>query len=182
MGVPSEPEKAVLIVGLLAGDAADLVAARGELESAYGSVSDASEVWPFAQTHYYEDELGTSASRQFLAFAEPFALDKLVDVKLATNALEIDLARRAGRDDEHRVVNIDPGYMTIGALVLATTKPAAHRIYLARGIYAEVTLRYESRAWRAWPWTYPDYAVGTYHPFFTGIRNGLKRRLRERSQ
>ena len=73
-----------------------------------------------------------------------------------------------------RPVNIDPGLITPAKLILATTKDHAHRIYLGRGIHAEVTLRYVGRKWTPWPWTYPDYAAPTYHSFFDQVREMLK--------
>ena len=42
-------------------------------------------------------------------------------------------------------------------LVLASTKDHAHRIYLSRGIFAEVTLHYQHRGWRHHEWTFPNY-------------------------
>jgi hypothetical protein len=42
-------------------------------------------------------------------------------------------------------------------LVLATGKNCAHRIYLDRGIYADLTLVFHQKAYRPLPWTYPDY-------------------------
>jgi hypothetical protein len=75
------------------------------------------------------------------------------------------------------VVNIDPGYLTLSKVVLATTKDYSHRLYLRDGIYAEVTLHYEAGAWRPWPWTYRDYASGQYLDFFERVRESLKQQL-----
>lgn len=178
MGDAHEPEKVTLICGLLAGDPALLPAARAGLVEAFGALDATSAVWPFATTEYYAAEMGPAIVRQFVSFADPFAMDRLAEVKLATNALEREIARAQGGDRPARPVNLDPGYVTLGSLVLATTKDRAHRIYLGRGIFAEVTLGYEAGGWRAWPWTYPDYAAPTYHPFFTQVREDLKRRRR----
>jgi hypothetical protein len=72
-----------------------------------------------------------------------------------------------------RPVNIDPGYVDLGKLVLATTKDRAHRIYLQHGIYAEVTLQYAREAWQVSPWTYPDYREPRYHAFLSAVRERL---------
>ena len=178
MGAPVEPPSAVLIAGILVGDRDLLPEVRCELERTIGPMACASDVWPFGATHYYADELGENVWRQFVAFTEPFALDRLAEVKLATNALEQALALHSHRAPDCRPVNLDPGYVTLTALVLATTKPRAHRIYLSRGIHAEVTLNFESGAWRAWPWTYPDFAVDTYHAYLSRVRGLLKARRR----
>jgi hypothetical protein len=52
---------------------------------------------------------------------------------------------------EPRPLNLDPGYLTEAKLVLATTKDRNHRLYLDRGIFAEVTLCYQrgGSGWRA---------------------------------
>ena len=67
-------------------------------------------------------------------------------------------------------MNIDPGYLTQAKLVLASTKDHAHRIYLDRGIFAEVTLFYKDRHWQHRDWTFPDYRRADYHAFFDECR------------
>lgn len=178
MGEPQEPLRVKLIAGLLVGDESLLARARESLAEQFGVIESVSDVWPFVMTQYYEKELGSRICRQFVSFAEPFAMDGIADVKLATNALERRLASELGRPPDERPVNIDPGYITLGSLVLATTKPQSHRIYLGRGISAEVTLGYESGGWRAWPWTYPDFAASTYHAFLSEVRENLKQQRR----
>jgi hypothetical protein len=54
-------------------------------------------------------------------------------------------------------LNLDPGVLSLGKFLLATTKDQAHRIYLCDGIFAEVTLRFEAGEFVPWPWTYADY-------------------------
>ena len=67
-------------------------------------------------------------------------------------------------------MNFDPGYITAAKLVLASTKDHAHRIYLQRGIYAEVTLAFRHRQWQPLDWTYPDYRREDYQQFFSQCR------------
>ena len=71
-------------------------------------------------------------------------------------------------------LNLDPGYVTLAKLVLASTKDHAHRIYLADCIYAEVTLSYRGGAWQPFEWTYPDYRRADFHVFFTRCRELLR--------
>jgi hypothetical protein len=56
-----------------------------------------------------------------------------------------------------RPINIDPGYMSMTKLVLASTKNREHRLYLREGIYAEVTLAFRDQRWQPMGWTYADY-------------------------
>ena len=77
---------------------------------------------PFTQTAYYNKEMGQPIARRILSFSRPLALDGLPEIKLATNALENERAR-----DGRRLFNLDPGYITLERLVLATGKNFSHR-------------------------------------------------------
>ena len=98
---------------------------------------------------------------------------RLPAIKLETNALEREMS-----EDGARRVNIDPGYVSLGKLVLASTKDHAHRLYLGQGIYGEVTLAFQQGRFRPWPWTYPDYAREDYCALFDQIRARYKAQLR----
>ena len=93
---------------------------------------------------------------------------RLADIKRQTNAWEAEYAA-LGLHPEPRPLNLDPGYITLAKLVLASTKDHAHRIYLGDGIYAEVTLAYRDRRWQPLEWTYPDYRRDDYQQFFTDV-------------
>jgi hypothetical protein len=101
----------------------------------------------------------------------------LAAIKLSTNDLE-----RAWSVDGRRRVNLDPGYVSLSKLVLATTKNHGHRVYLRDGIYAEVTLRYREGAFCPWPWTYPDYATAAYCALFGQIRRRYVAQLHGRTE
>jgi hypothetical protein len=130
-------------------------------------VALASEPYAFDQTRYYERSMGAGLRKQLWAFAEPVGPDRLPAIKLATNALERELA---GGRPEARPINLDPGYLALGKFVLATTKDQAHRLYLRDGIFAEVTLQYQDGAYRPWPWTYADYRLPEVLAFLAEAR------------
>ncbi len=167
-----QPKQAKLIVGLLAARTQWLDDARAMLEALYGSVDIAGEVIPFTFTDYYRSEMGPALLRQFLAFDRLITPDELAPIKKRTNQLEDELAERF--TDAPRPVNIDPGYVELAKLVLASAKDFAHRIYLADGIYAEVTMQYHSGKWESLPWTFPDYGSGRYDAFLNAARLRLK--------
>jgi hypothetical protein len=110
----------------------------------------------FTETDYYADSMGAGLEKQLFAFRDLVPADRLAEVKLRTNALEEAVAAEQTYD-VRRPLNLDPGLLDAGKLVLASTKDHAHRIYIGRGIFAEVTLHFRDHEWRPWPWTYPDY-------------------------
>ena len=85
----------------------------------------------------------------------------------------------AAREDYLRALNIDPGYLTLAKVVLASTKNHAHRLILSKGIYGELTLSFRGRGYQAMPWTYPDYRREDYLEFFCAVRAHLADRSRE---
>ncbi len=127
-----------------------------------------------SETRYYETEMGAELKKQFLVFDGLFDPQQLPQRKLESNQLEEELAR-SGTFAEHRPVNIDPGYLTLTKLVLASAKDRAHRLYMADGIYAEECLYYLDGSWQARPWTYPDYRRADFQAFFVEARELLKR-------
>ncbi len=144
----------------------------------WGAVALTNKPFPFDATDYYEASMGTGLRKQFWAFEQLADPGELADWKLAANQWEKEYAEIAGHD-EPRPLNIDPGYLTLGKLVLASTKDHSHRIYLRDGIYAETTLYYKDKQWQAREWTFPDYRREDYHAFFDQCREFLKQRLRK---
>jgi hypothetical protein len=76
-----------------------------------------------------------------------------------------------------RTINIDPGYITEAKLVLTTTKDFHHRIYLGKGVYAEVTLYYRNGGFCEFPTTYPDYRTPQYKQILSQIRETYRHKL-----
>ncbi len=160
-----------LIVGLLGGDVDLLRRARQLLAHEYGTVDLESDFWPFEETDYYAAEMGPGLQRWFLSFERLVRPEALVEIKRRTNELESKIAEQCLLPERPRPVNLDPGYVSLAKLVLATTKDRDHRIYLGGGIYAEVTLHYRDKAWQAWPWTYADYRRPEYLAWFERVRS-----------
>jgi hypothetical protein len=151
--------------------------ARARLEECFGPIALAGEPFAFDQTTYYEASMGPGLRKQLLAFDRLIDQGRLAEVKLQSNALEQE-AGAAGYP-EPRPLNLDPGLLVLGKLLLATTKDQAHRIYLRDGIFAEVTLRYQDGAFEPWPWTYADYRLGCVHDFLHQARAFYRRRLQQ---
>ncbi|RIK61509.1 DUF4416 domain-containing protein [candidate division KSB1 bacterium] len=139
----------------------------------FGDVWLCSSAFPFDFSDYYREEMGPSLRKVFLV------LDVLIDPawlpewKLKSIALEKNYSL-AGK----RQINFDPGYLELPKLVLATTKNFAHRIYLGRGIYADVQLYMKDGKFQSNPWTYPDYKHPEHLAFFVQARQKYFERLK----
>jgi len=170
--VPVKP-----VVSVFSADEALLAAVAGELARWLGGPDYESPLLSFDQTRYYEREMGPGLKRRFYAFSRLIDAAELVALKRW--AIE---AEARWRHDGRRRVNIDPGYVSLAKLVLATTKDNVHRIYLGEGIYAEVTLYFCKGRFHPWPWTYPDYASPEYRAIFERIRELYREQLRAAKQ
>jgi hypothetical protein len=179
MAEPRVAEPALLVVAVFSRHSAALAWAQERLERLFGPAGLTSPPYDFNQTRYYEATMGSGLRKQFIAFQNLAAPDRLAAVKLQTNDLENELAREQVYP-EPRPLNLDPGLLTLGKFMLATTKDQAHRIYLRDGIYAEVTLRFQAGAFEPWPWTYADYRQPAVLDFLNQARDFYRRRLRER--
>ena len=143
--------------------------AKAALEPIFGEASAEMRPYPFSFTRYYEKEMGEGLWKTFRLFSSPKDPSELARAKLATNAIEAALASKDGK----RRVNLDPGYITLAKVVLATTKDFSHRVYLGEGIYAEVTLSAKGGAFQPHPWTYPDFQQESVRQFLWEARGLL---------
>ncbi|HVN86205.1 MAG TPA: DUF4416 family protein [Candidatus Binatia bacterium] len=166
MGEPRAPERVKLIAGLLTSSADLLRDVHRVLAAEFGAIDAASDPTAWTESSYYAAEMGKTLWRQYVSFTPLIDPESLVRVKHRTNATE-----NWWRVASPRRVNIDPGYLSATKLVLASTKDAAHRIYLGDGIYGEATLRYADGAWQPYPYTYRDYAGPIAGAFFNGVRS-----------
>jgi len=164
-----------LIVGILTSIPELFTETENELTALFGAVDARSEIFHFDWTGYYDAEMGSPLYRLFLSFADLIEAPAVVDAKIAANGLEAAIAEKYS--GVQRPVNLDPGYLEQSKIVLASTKNFFHRILISRGIYAEATLHYQDKRWKAFPWTFPDYGSEKYHPFFTTLRENYRRQL-----
>jgi hypothetical protein len=176
MGTAKQPTPVKLIVSMFTADPALFSVAQAKMCESFGPVDFVSEILPFAHTDYYTGEFGAPLWREFITFDRLVDPAQLVECKRLTNSIEQELAVGGKRR-----INLDPGYVSLSKLILATTKDHAHRIYLGQGIYGEVTLCYRDKKFTGWPWTYPDYGSPTYLQLFEGIRQRYAAQLRQKS-
>ncbi len=160
-------EKEKLIVGVIYNSADIYDRAIKMLTDAFGKIDGESERFSFSKefSDYYDDELGGEVQRVILSFEEPVDASRQAEIKEMTNDMEKVLS--VGKD---RKINLDPGFINHGRLMLATTKKAGFRIPLKNGIYTELTLYFEKGEWHSLPWSYRDYKSEKVQKFITEVR------------
>ena len=181
MGKIRSISPAALIAAITYADEAVLEDALNTMSSEYGAFAFQSEAFDFTMTEYYTAEMGHDLKKCFYCFEHPLIPDELADVKRFTNDVELQFARTDG-DTISRIVNIDPGYVTLSKLVLASTKDYSHRIYIGKNIFAEITLQFIKGAFTRVPTTYPDYQTPVALDFFNRVRDYVKRNSAEWKQ
>jgi len=163
----AQPE-AFLVVSLLAAAERPRVLALAELVARHGPLFYLSRPLPFDWTDYYRDEMGPGLSRRLAAFEQPVGWGALAMAKDHCQALEARLAK-GGK----RTVNLDPGLLHEGGLILASAKWAPHRLPLGPGLFQELTLYFAGGCYNALPWTYRDYAGEPLNPVLGLLRRRL---------
>jgi hypothetical protein len=149
------------------------------LADVFGPLDPHSEEIPFTFTDYYREEMGAGLRRVFFAVTGLRDPSRLAEAKLDADRVERRFARAL--HPVVRTVNLDPGMLSLGRMVLASTKDNAQRIPLRDGIYGEVTLLYRKGGWQPLPWTYPDYRSEAYHAVLSEIRRRYKAQLETNS-
>ncbi|MCK5147833.1 DUF4416 family protein [bacterium] len=142
------------------------------LEPVLGVPDARSAIYNFDFTAYYEPEMGSGLKKVFLAFAGLIQPSRLAYIKNMTNHLEADKAI-----DGKRCINLDPAYISLAKLVVASAKDFAHRIYIGQGIYGDLQLQFKHGCFHPQPWTFPDYQSKDSLDFFKIIRNELLNRI-----
>ena len=169
MGQINEVHLSKFFCGLLFPSGYDAGAVYKLLESGFKDEIDIkSGIIDFDFTSYYAPEMGPGLKRQWVSFKTPLSPGRLADIKVMTNEMESSVAK-----DNKRIINIDPGYITPANIILASTKDFSHRIYLSKGIYAEVTTIYKKEGFVKLPWTYPDYLCPAAVDFMIKARQCL---------
>lgn len=174
MGAVYEFDKEKLIMGIIYHDVEVFERAMAILTEKFGEVEDMCEEFSFSKefSSYYDTELGGEGMRRIYSFKRLVDPSEQADIKTFTNELELSLS-----PEGMRLINLDPGFINHGRLMLATTKNTGFRVALKDGIYTELTLFYARGGWNKFPWTYRDYQSKKVQDFLTVVR---KKYLEER--
>jgi hypothetical protein len=165
-----------LFIGLLVSHSSLVAPVRERLAGEYGPIDLESPPIPFDFTDYYSSQMGDAVERIFFSFDRLIPPDRLADAKRHTNDIEDEF--RPYCTLVQRPVNLDPGYIEQAKVILASTKNFYHRIYIGRGIFAEVTMHFRNNTFQYFPWTYPDYQSLPYQEFFLRMRQIYRSQLR----
>ena len=167
MGLAQNFEKEKLIIGFIYNTEENFQKALKIMTEKFGEVDFETEEFSFTEefSSYYDEELGGEAKRRILSFERLVDPGMQADIKTFTNSVEAEFSI-----DGNRKVNLDPGFLSHGRLLLATTKKTGFRIPLKDGIYTELTLFYARGAWQKLPWTYRDYQSERVQAFLTTVR------------
>jgi hypothetical protein len=161
-----------LVAAVLLADTGLTTAVEAELERRLSPIEARSACCDFDVSTYYHPEMGEGLKRVLYAFRDLISPEAIVDIKLATNAVEDYFA-----DSGRRRVNVDPGYLDFHKLVLASAKFLGQKIYIGKGIYADPTLYYD-RGWKPYAWGFPDFRDGRYDAFLTQVRTAYKAKIK----
>lgn len=176
MGEVKQPIPVKLIVGMLSSEEDLFSQAEDMMSQKFGPIDFKSSLLLFNFTPYYKKEMGEELKRKFISFQKLISPEEIVEAKLFTNKLEKEFLYP---HSHNRRLNLDPGYLTFSKVVLATTKDYQHRLYLDKGIYGEVTLRYKrKKGFTPCEWTYPDYRSPEYLEIFGHLREIYTREVK----
>jgi hypothetical protein len=174
--IPFTPAK--LICGIIAAREDIIASSTAYLMDIFGPIDHSSSLMEFKFTDYYEKQMGEGLKRKFVSFANIVPPEKLSEIKIQTNMLEEKIKKQFG--SAKRIVNLDPGYMTASALIMATAKDFSHRIPLEKGIFAHLELLFGRNEIKTLSWTYPDYRTEEYQRFFLEVRKIYLKQLKNR--
>ena len=165
----SPVEATLLFTGALYHKKEYYTAVKESLSGLFGEIAFESPAMAWDNSDYYREELGWPITRTFIFFKDKIDPLILPDIKLATNKIEEEFSINNKRN-----INLDPGYMTLSKVVLASTKNYSHRLYIGKGIFAELTLVHTKGSYQPQMFTYRDYAAAECIKVFEAARKLLK--------
>jgi hypothetical protein len=166
------PLKVKFFCGFIFSDQNTYLKTKSILEKKFGAIDFESDPINFDFTDYYEKEMGRGLIRRFTAFKRLKDPAEFIAIKHFCVKLE----RRFSINHSRRI-NIDPGYINEAKLILTTTKDFSHRIYLGKGVFAEITLNYRGKGFQDHETTFPDYRTVAYKNIFLKIREAYRTQI-----
>lgn len=148
--------------------------AEQKLVSLFGRIALKSEWFPFDKSNYYSEEMGENLERIWFCFKKLTGAENLVKTRLITEEIEKEFLKETKRS-----VNLDPGYLDFGKLVLASFKEAPDKIYMGNGVWAHMCLRYRFGEFVAPDHSFPDFKDGRFNSFLLEARKKYRNLLKQ---
>jgi len=158
---------AKLIIALMYKNKKVLDRTISKLKKIFGEI-DLSISYDFNFTEYYKDDFGDKLKKKIVSFKKQ-TNKGLAEIKILTNNIEKEFSA-----NKKRIINIDPGYVTMHNLVLASVKESPHRVNIGRGIYAESILFFKNKQFNEYYYTFQDYGQEKVKLFFKRVRDSIR--------
>ena len=143
----------------------------------WGPVDHSGTAFPFDMTDYYAPEMGQGLKRSFVSFQRLIYPADLPQIK----ELCVELEQTWSMDGMRRI-NLDPGYIDLGKLVLSSYKYGQQKIALSDRVYADPVLHFRRNRCESFAWTFPDFRDTRYHDELCSIRRTYKEQLKKSAQ
>lgn len=167
MDTDYDPEPCLPIVSFLASKRSFLAKSCSLLDETYNNFRLFSSSFSFHETDYYEDEMGKDLFRWWGYRHHLANPSQLMEWKKECSNIEDKLRNKKG----NRSVNIDPGYLNYGLVVLGSHKYFHQKIYLGKGVYADPVLQFLNGIFRPFPWSFPDFQDDRYYEIMRELRH-----------
>ena len=173
---PQNPVPVQLFVGILYSQKQLLDKALSLLYDEFGETGVKSREYRFNVSDYYVKEMGSPIYRCFYSYKRLIDPGSIALIKIKTNEIEDRIA-----EGSNRKVNLDPGYLDYDKVVLPSAKYNGNKVYLEKGIWADLTLFYSKGRFTPYPWSFPDFKTGMYEEFFLELRTQYKKAVLNKS-
>lgn len=172
------PNKVKLVTAIFSQYIDELNIIQKELTKKYGTIDFSSGDIDFTETTYYNKEMGDNLKIRFLSFQKRIDRSALPSIKLF--CLKLEKKHSVVKEKiMKRKVNIDPGLLSLENFILSTGKPYSHRIYLDKGVWAEITLIFKKDHYAELDWTYPNYKSDKVKDILLKIRKIYHKQLND---
>lgn len=172
MSEPNIPQRAKLFIAIIFSSEETLAAVEKILLKKFGEIDFRSKTMPFVQTKQSSDMM-RARYMVILSYRNLIRREDIVEIKLYTNRIEKRFSEK-----KMRMLNIDPGYLTLSNVFRATCKDYFHRAYLRKGVYLENEYRYVARRFQPWDWTSQEYHRPEHLYFFHEMRRIYHNQIR----
>ncbi len=147
--------------------------AEAALVKKYGDIDFKTAKIPFAHTEYYGGMGGICSG-----CCSRSGSSSGVRTSWRSSSSPTGWKRKLSGKDR-RIVNIDPGYLTLSNVFLASCKEYFHRAYLREGVYLENEYRFVARHYEPWGLDVSRLQAAEYLDFFHGVRRLYAQQVRK---